>query len=105
MSDTVNKKLSYSLEFKIKAVSWYFTNLSKHEDNPRKTSFGYASRKLSLDRTMLTRWIKQKDDLLEAKNKRGKIRLENKSNLCICPLMEIRLPDWFIEKRELGVCK
>ena len=46
-----------TLEFKLKAVAWFYENKQKNADNPKLISYGYASRQLNIERKQLTLMI------------------------------------------------
>ena len=51
---SIVKRIKYTIEFKLKTVAWYFENVFNNPD-PKKRSYDYASKKLELERKMLTK--------------------------------------------------
>ena len=93
-------KKNYSIELKCKYVAFYLESLQK---NP-KTSYTKTAKTLNIDRRVIVRWIKMKDELFSIKNKRRISRIPNTNSTALCPTMEFQLKKSIDESRERDVC-
>ena len=90
----------YSIEYKCNCIAFYLDILAV---NPA-TSYTSTSKRLNLDRRILTRWIKNKEKIFDTKNKRSCSRLRNKIDTSLCSQMELQLKKWLLELWGKDIC-
>ena len=82
----------------------FYSALQLNDDNSEK-SINHLARISSIDRRVISPWIKKySDKILESRNKRNMFKVFKNKEKCICPNMEIELRNRIVELRSNGSC-
>jgi hypothetical protein len=88
-------RLKYSLAYKRKVINYLETN---------KTSINKCAKEFKLDRRLVSRWLKNKKNILETKCKRLRFKAKQSEDRAKFAAMEKKLDEWISENRSRGAC-
>ena len=96
------KLRQFSIAFKVRIIRYYES--LQDDRHIRLKSLGFVSNKTGILRQCLRNWIKNKEVLLNQKDKFKRSKIFGGTHRCQCEFMEMLVVDWLKDERAKGVC-